>query len=193
MRLDRSRQRGFTMVVGLILLILMTLVAISAFNLGKGSLQVVDNGQQRSTAQVGSQVALDQIISSTAFSTTPSTVFSNKDCPSGITVGTNGNGICVDANGDGKTIVRVALSPQPGCVSTSPVALAQLNLAVAEDQNCVASQISENGKLVSSSLCSDTLWDVNALATEPTSETPVLVTEGVAVRSKTDDAATFCP
>ena len=44
------RQRGFTLIVGLVMLVLLTLLALSSFNLVKGDLQVVSNMQQHNEA-----------------------------------------------------------------------------------------------------------------------------------------------
>ncbi|HZR35675.1 MAG TPA: PilX N-terminal domain-containing pilus assembly protein [Nevskia sp.] len=188
------RQGGFTLIVGLILLVLMTLVAMVAFNMGKGSLQVVDNMEQRNQAQAAAQYALDQAISLLAFSDTPGSVFAaNKNCPSGVTPGANSE--CVDVNGDGKIIMQVSMSPQPACISSSPVSLAQLDLTSAEDQTCVigGGGGTSLGKISQGSSCYNTVWELNAAASELTSEAQVLVTEGVGLRKQSDVVATYCP
>ncbi len=43
MRPMPNRQRGVVMVMGLIMLVLMTLLALTTLNLGKSSLQIVGN------------------------------------------------------------------------------------------------------------------------------------------------------
>lgn len=195
MKRSLRTQRGFTLVVGLILLVLMTVVTMVAFNMGRNSLQVVDNMQQRNQAQAGAQFALDQAVSKLAFSETPASVFpDNQYCSNSIVIGTNS--MCVDVNGDSKTVVRVQLTPQPKCIASSPVALAQLDLTNAEDQTCVLSGGGGGtslGKSSAGSSCYNTLWDVNAVATEPVSEAQVLVTEGVSLRKQKDVVATYCP
>lgn len=184
------RQRGFTLVVGLILLVLFTLIAVASLNLSRGSLQVLDGMQQRTQSQTAAQLALDQVISGTLFASSPGAVFSSNNCASGTTVA---NGICVDVNGDGKTIVQVALNPQPRCLTTSPVALSSLNLALASDQNCVATPTNVGGTLITTSFCADSVWDVNATTTDPVTAAQITVDEGVAVRIRQDDASTYCP
>ncbi|TLY72603.1 MAG: hypothetical protein E6K46_03125 [Gammaproteobacteria bacterium] len=42
-----GRQRGATLIVSLIMLLLITLLAVSSFTLGKANLQIVGNMQQR--------------------------------------------------------------------------------------------------------------------------------------------------
>jgi hypothetical protein len=176
-------------VVGLILLVLMTIVTMVAFNMGRNSLQVVDNMQQRNQAQAAAQFALDQAVSALAFSDTPSSVFpSNEYCPSGVSAGSNG--LCVDVNGDSKTVVTVQLSPQPVCVSAAP---AVLNLSNPEDQACaIGGGGGSLGKTYTTNACYNTLWDVSAVASEAVSEAHVQVIEGVTLRKQKDVVATYC-
>jgi len=193
-----SGEAGFTMVVCLILLLVMTLVALNVFNIGKGSLQVVDNLQQRNQAQMAAQVTLDRVMSGTLFTSSPGAVFDNTDCPSGVVVSTgNSNGLCVtangvDASGNARGVVTVLLSPQPACTQSSLVTLAQLNLASSQDRSCIVTSTIVGGRVQNNSLCSDTLWDLNAVASESTSEASISVNEGVAVRTLTDNANNFC-
>ena len=43
------------------------------------------------------------------------------------------------------------------------------------------------------SMCSDTVWQVRAQATDDATQTMIAVTEGVGVRVSTDVVATYCP
>jgi Tfp pilus assembly protein PilX len=189
-----SSQRGFTLIVALIMLMLMTAIAITTFNIGNSSLQVVSNMQQRDQAQAAAQEALDKLISGTLFTTAPGSVFASNGCPDGVIVG---NGLCVDINGDGKTLITVVLSPQPACVQARLVKSATLDLSNPYDAGCVVGQSQSFGIEGSAgsgdSLCADTLWDVQAVATEPTSSAQVTLTEGIAVRAPGDSVAAFCP
>jgi len=189
-----GRQRGFTLIVGLTLLVLMTMVAVVAFNMSRGSLQVVDNMQQRNEAQAAAQYVLDQTISGLLFSDSPTAVFGTSvNCPTGISPGSNSE--CIDVNGDGKIIMQVKLNPAPACISSSPVSFAQLDLTKAEDQTCVIAGGGGSGlgKITQASNCYNTLWDINASAFDPVSEAQVLVTEGVTLRKGGDVVATYCP
>lgn len=66
-----SRQRGATLVVGLILLVLITLIVTSAFNLSTGNLKAVGNMQTRDEAVAAANVAIERIMSSSAIFITP--------------------------------------------------------------------------------------------------------------------------
>lgn len=100
----RSRirqQRGSTLLVGLIMLVLLTLVAVSAINSTTTSVQMVGNAQFREEATAAAQKAIEKVISTGDFRNTippPQTI--------------NINGV---AN------YTVTFSPAPSCVSFKPV------------------------------------------------------------------------
>jgi Tfp pilus assembly protein PilX len=57
-------QRGFTLVVGLIMLVLLTLVVTTAFMMSSGNLKAVGNMQFRDEAIAAANAAIEQIIGS---------------------------------------------------------------------------------------------------------------------------------
>ena len=67
---SRKAQRGATLVVGLIMLVLLTLVMTSAYMLSSGNLKAVGNMQFRDEAIAAANAAIEQIISSD-FTTLP--------------------------------------------------------------------------------------------------------------------------
>lgn len=189
-----ARQKGVTLILSLIMLVLLTMVALSTFNLGKGGLQLVDNAQQRSQAQNIAQETIDTVISSSGFTSHPTSVLDNGNCPTALNAPANST--CTDLYGDGKTIIKVALSPTPGCVQASSVAQSSLNLGNAEDLGCtvgVAQNFGIAGTSSSESLCSDSLWEITAEASEATSNAKAVITQGVKLRVSTDAVATSCP
>jgi len=62
--IPRQRQRGISLVVGLILLVLITLVVTSAFMLSSTNLKAVGNMQYRDEAIAAANAAIEQVISS---------------------------------------------------------------------------------------------------------------------------------
>lgn len=66
----RHAQQGATLIVGLIMLVLLTLVVTSAFMLSSGNLKSVGNMQFREEAIAAANAAIEQIISSN-FTTLP--------------------------------------------------------------------------------------------------------------------------
>lgn len=63
---SRNAQKGATLVVGLIMLVLITLMVTSAFTLSTGNLKSVGNMQVREEAISAANVAIERIISSDA-------------------------------------------------------------------------------------------------------------------------------
>lgn len=187
-------QRGVTLILSLIMLILLTAMALSTFNIGKSSLQIVDNAQQQAQAQNAAQAILDQVVSSPTFVDTPSAVLDNSNCPAGVAA--PGNSRCVDLYGDGKTVVVVALSPQPTCLQVQDVPASRLDVTKKEDLGCVLGEQQNfgiEGVNTGASLCSDSLWEINAKATEPVSRAEAAIARGVSMRVSTDSVATSCP
>lgn len=94
-----GRQRGSVLVVGLIMLVLLTLMAVSAINSTTASIQVVGNAQFRDEATAAAQKAVENVISSSAFLST---------APAAQTI---------DVNGDGTGDYTVTFTPAPACKS----------------------------------------------------------------------------
>ena len=63
----RRGQRGISLVVGLIMLLLMTLLAISAFQASNVNLRIAGNMQVRQETLAAAQTATEQVLSSPAF------------------------------------------------------------------------------------------------------------------------------
>jgi len=102
MRLFSSlgKQRGATLVMGLIMLTVITLMVLTAFTMSSTNLKAVGNMQFRNDAIAAGNKALEQVVSS-AFTTT-----------------TTEQEINVDLNNDGTTDYIVKVSP-PACVRAS--------------------------------------------------------------------------
>jgi Tfp pilus assembly protein PilX len=66
-------QRGVTLLVSLVMLVVLTIFAISSFNLSSINLRISGNFQQQRFMEATAQQALDQVISTnSAFNLTPS-------------------------------------------------------------------------------------------------------------------------
>ncbi|MES2148888.1 MAG: PilX N-terminal domain-containing pilus assembly protein [Pseudomonadota bacterium] len=183
-----ARQRGITLVIALMMLVLLTLLALTSFNLGKSNLQIVNNMQQRDAAMAAADGVLEELISSPRFFTTPTDALATP-C--------NGpNTRCVDINGDGVPDVTVTLTPAPTCVKAQNVKNTTLDLSNKEDAGCAVGggqSFGVAGSVTGDSLCSDSVWDVHAVATDAVTEARVEVTKGIAVRVAKDDVTTSCP
>jgi hypothetical protein len=189
----RHQQQGATLIVALILLILLTLFAVSSFNLGKSSLQTVGNMQHRNEATAAAQQTLEEVISTTRLFQTPGNVILNGNplCNSGLP-----NTKCVDVNGDGNADIIVKLTPTPTCVKAQPILNNQLSATNPNDVGCglqVAQGFGIAGQTTGNSLCADSLWEVTAVAQDNITGAQYSVTEGIGVRVSTDDIAASCP
>jgi len=187
----RNRQRGMALVVGLILLALMTVMAITGFNIGRTSLDIVGNMQARQEVIAAANSAIQEAISTTRLFETPESIFLNNFCKG------DRNTRCFDTNGDGEDDVTVVLSPQPVCISAQIIPNASLK--VDNDSTAVgcATGVGQTfgieGTATGSSLCAASIWEVVAVATDEITEAEVVVTQGAAVRVSTDEVGTHCP
>jgi Tfp pilus assembly protein PilX len=185
----RRAQRGFTMLVGLIMLILMTLFAVSTFHLGKGSLQAVGNMQQRNQVLSAAQGTIDEVVSSANFTNTPKNAIT---APCSLKPNTR----CFDTNASGKNDITVTLTPDPACVKAKTIRNAELKLNLPDDVGCAIGQqqtMGQVGSVTGNSLCSDSLWDIRAEAVDTDTSAKAAINQGVAVRVSTDVIAIACP
>ncbi|MEW5754832.1 MAG: hypothetical protein AB1810_00870 [Pseudomonadota bacterium] len=189
MKAIHIHQRGAALLVSLVMLLLITMITVSSFNTGKGSLEVVGNMQQRSEGIEIAQGVLETVVSTTAFFETPNNAVVS---PCGGTPNT----VCVDFNGDGTSDKTVTLVPAPACIKAQPLLNTELNMDDPEDSNCTEGtdgEVTEGGSQINSR-CADSVWELNAIATSTSATTALAsVTYGAAVRVSTDDVAASCP
>jgi Tfp pilus assembly protein PilX len=182
------REQGITLVTALIMLLLLTMLALASVNLGNSNLQVVGNMQRRDQALAAAHAVLEETISSPTFTKTPEAALAN---PCGAP-----NQRCVDTDGDGRTDIKVTLSPPPACVKVQAIKNSDLNLNDDEDIGCAvgaAQMHGVEGANDGNSDCDNSVWDVSAVATDEATQASVKVVQGVAVRIGRDDVATNCP
>jgi hypothetical protein len=185
MNAQPTRQRGATLVVALIFLILMSLFAISAFNNSNVNIRVVGNMQARQEAVGAAQVALEQTISSPTFSSSPDAVAANP--------------VAVDIDGNGTQDYEVKMIPRPKCFRAKPIKSSELDPALAADLACMKSGVVSNAGLetpgsttAGNSLCSNSEWNIRAEVTDGRTGAKVAVNQGVALRVLETDATNAC-
>jgi Tfp pilus assembly protein PilX len=202
MALSRS-QRGVTLLVGLIMLVLATLLVLATFHLGRSNLDIVTNVQQRDEGLGAAQQTIEAAVNSPLLTTNPAAIFTTP-CPAFSAA--NPNTLCYDVNNDGVDDVKVEITPPPTCVKAKPILTTDPSLKYDDpnDQPC-ATQVSQQsfgvGGPSNNSNCSSTVWDIRAVArTLDPSGTAVagqgaapVVNQGVALRVGTDQVATSCP
>lgn len=161
--------------MALIMLVLLTLVAVSAINSTTTSLQIVGNAQFREEAGSVAQSAIEQVIS-TNFTASP-------------VVAT----ISVDINKDGRVDYSGQVSA-PVCTSSIALTNDQLHpLTVAADQACVSSgQTTSTGIVGASgvtatgqSWCYKQSWDIQASVADANTGANTVVHQGLYIRVPT--------
>jgi Tfp pilus assembly protein PilX len=184
-----GRQRGMTLLVSLIMLVLMTMFMVTNFKMGNSSLQIVGNMQARTQAMNAAQSTIEEVISTTQFTTSPATALRN---PCTATANTR----CYGVNGSTGSDITVTLTPAPACISSQAIPNSSLNLTNANDAGCVTGVTQSFGianSVTGASLCADTTWQVSAVAVDSVTKSSASVVQGVTVRVTSDSLATTCP
>ena len=189
-------QRGATLIVALIMLVLLTLFALSSFSTANTNLKVVGNMQQKSEALHAAQQTIENVISTPQFIANPANAV---PAPCG-----SANTACTDVTGDGVADFTTQLigpdyptgPHQPTCVTVRVIKNQDLILTNAEDLGCAAAQqagaAGVAGALTGDSLCANTVWEIRARTTSSSSGASVTATQGVGVRVSSDAAGTSC-
>jgi Tfp pilus assembly protein PilX len=186
-----GRQRGMTLMVALIMLVLMTMFMVTNFKMGNSSLQIVGNMQARTQAMNAAQSTIEEAISTTQFTTSPAAALRN---PCAATANTR----CYGLNGNTTTgtDITVTLTPAPVCISSQAIPNSSLNLTNDNDAGCVTGVTQSFGianSVTGASLCADTTWQVSAVAVDSVTKSSASVVQGVTVRVTSDSLATTCP
>jgi Tfp pilus assembly protein PilX len=185
-------QRGVTLLVALIMLVVLTLFVTSALNTSKTNLQVVGNMQARAEALASGQQAIESVLSTTQFISSPTNAVAT---PCGAA-----NTLCSDASGAIVTATSAALyittlTPPPACVTVKPIKNSFLILTDPEDLGCSSGQQQQfgvAGAVVGDSLCSNSVWEISSQTNGVNSAANVKLVQGIGVRISADDAAASC-
>lgn len=174
-RRTRRDQHGATLLIGLIMLVLLTLHALAAYTASTVQLRIVGNMQERQDAQAAANLAIGQVLSSTAFISDSRAVATTP--------------LEIDVNADGAADFVVTVTPT--CTAVSPLLAADLDAAVAEDVQCMTGTAFGGAPL-----CATSHWNLQAVAvpapgvtaTGATSE----INQGAKVRIVHAEARTLC-
>jgi Tfp pilus assembly protein PilX len=178
------RQQGAALIVSLIMLMLISLLAVASFRLGKTDLQIVGNMQQRNQALSAAQQTIERVISSTQFTATPTNALPNP-------CGGVANTACIDVNGD--TVPDVNVTIVVLCNAVQPILNSALDFTNPNDAGCLVGSNQNVGVVGAgnnNSLCSNSVWDTQATATDAVTNAQYVIDQGVAVRVP---SAALCP
>lgn len=185
------RQAGATLLVGMIMLILMTLLALGAIRLANTHLKVVGNEQIQQEGQAAAQFALDFVANSPTFSTAagPQTITAN--------VGVADYSVTVAK----PYCRRYRAIPIKELVTVSG-AIPTIN---AKDIPCITGSSSSGLSIADASaaastagdsLCAGALWELEATAVPAASSAQTgvvaVITEGIEQRVTVAEALTAC-
>lgn len=152
-----QRQRGATLIVGLIVLMLITAMVIAAFKFSTFNLKAVGNMQARNEAVAAASSAIEQMLGSWTFNTAP-----------------QGENHDIDIDRDDVIDYTVVIAA-PACLRATP-------LSTPPDPGSDAIVL-ESGKMHETGTTTEkvynVLWDLDAVATDSKSGTRVRVHQGV--------------
>lgn len=180
----RKKQKGVVLIIGMIMLVLITLLVVTAFNMSSSHLGVVNNVQVQEEVLSAANAAIERTISDAVFISTANysatqTVSLFEAAASGTT--------------EQKTPVSVSVSSSCEKAKTLPN-----RDASSISWDCVA-DLDPGGTCIgdcsgaNESLCADSLWDVQAVAQSPMGVgTALEVHEGVTVTSEKTKIPTGC-
>lgn len=157
------QQRGATLIIGLIMLLLFTLVVGSAFTMSGTSLKSVGNMQAQNEALAAANIAIEQVVSSP------------------FTVAPAAEAINVDLNNDGATDYTVQIAT-PVCISE----VEKPAVVIGKESGVRAGVITPDSQW-------STVWALNAQVTDPASGAVANVRSGVRVMLTQAQKDDVCP
>jgi Tfp pilus assembly protein PilX len=182
----RDRQAGMALFLVLVLLVVITMFAVAAFNSGTTNLRIAGNAMARNEALLATQSIIETIISDNTFTTDPA--------------GIAAIAYPVDIDGSGTSSYTVNLTPAPACYRSKIVKTATLDPAVKADLACMSSSGVNKGGIDSAnmaagagdSLCAETEWTIRATSTDARTGASVAINQGIGVRVLSTDADALC-
>lgn len=156
-------QRGQTLVTGLVMLLLLSILAVAAVRGSVSSIQVVGNAQFREEAYAAAQQAIERLISDPSFTLT-------RPDPASI-----------DANGDGTADYTATFPTAPTCLQYKPIDHTDPTLP----NECY-------GSSGGPALCYWTVWDIGAAVVDAQTEASVAVHQGVKTIAGLNAALASC-
>src|SRR5262245_26735715 len=180
------RQRGMTLVITLLFLVVISMLAITGFNNSTANVRITGNMMHRQEAMSVANSVIEETISGSQFTTDPIAVAAAP--------------YDVDIDGDGAADWRATLSPAPACQRVQIVKVSELDPDVASDVACLASSVAafsgiDEASISASagdSLCANTEWNVRATVNDARTGASVAVNQGIGVRIPKTEATDFC-
>ncbi len=166
-----SRQSGITLVVSLIMLVVLTLLVVSAIRFGNINLRIAGNAQTEAEAVAATQVAIEIMLKEVSTATKVDEVAAQPT----MVVSTGGASYTVNA-------------AKPVCILSKNILGTDLDPTKASDRPCIEGNdpdrpITSTGVLGAvASVCKDQQWDVSATLADSSSGAQITMLQGVALR-----------
>jgi Tfp pilus assembly protein PilV len=167
------RQQGLTLFVAMIILVMITLLVVSAFRVSNTNLKIVASMQGRQEATASAQAAVEQVLSSSFFTENPDIVAQTP--------------IDVDINGDSTIDYTVTMS-KPACLRTAPVMVSSPPTKIELD--CQGS--SRYPGTTTPTWCSNTIWEVAGTTKDRITQAETTVRQGVGMMVEITNARSSC-
>ncbi|HEX7888308.1 MAG TPA: PilX N-terminal domain-containing pilus assembly protein [Ramlibacter sp.] len=169
--MNRGRQSGITLVIALVMLIVLSLLVVSAIRFGNINLKITGNVQSEAEAMVAAQLAVEKTIKTMIDTPNMSTVAAQPT----LTVSAGGQDYSVNV-------------AKPACLFNKNISNTELNPTDPKDLPCFEGADSEKiitseNKLTSTpTACKNQQWDVQASVNDARSGARTTVLQGVATR-----------
>lgn len=169
--MSRSGQRGVTLVVSLIMLIVLTLLVVSAIRFGNINLKIAGNAQSEVEANAAAQVAIEQTLSMINAADKPSDIAAQP----ALSVSTGG------------TTIKVAVAA-PACQLSKNIITTELDPSSPNDQPCFEGPAADpifdkdGNPVAQPTACRDQQWDVSASVDDSSTGAKLTMLQGVALR-----------
>lgn len=150
------RQSGIVLILSLIMLMVLTLIAVSAIRLSTVNLRSVANAQSRTEAMSTAQRTIDLVLSSNFTDNIPGTAQT-------LTVSEGGKNYSV-------------VVARPCLVRTVPVQNISLDITKTDDKKCLDTLSNPY------SACADTIWQIQATSSSGWFGANVSITQGTGIR-----------
>lgn len=163
-------QGGMTLVVALVMLIVLTLIVVSAIRFGNINLRITGNVQAEAEAASAAQVAIETMVNTVNASTNISAITSQT-----MNVSTGG------------TTQQVTVE-KPGCIFNKNINNADLDPTKTSDQACFEGNdpekivTADNTLTTTPTACKDQQWDVVAAVDDSKTGVKISLLQGVSVR-----------
>ena len=165
---SRVRQQGVTLIIGMIMLVLITVMVISAYSLSSTNFKAVGNMQFRNESIAAANKAIEQVIGT--------------DFATGFIKVPAQQSIAYYNNTDRKADYTVVVDP-PVCVQAS-VTSGGLSAGQFSSADLEGFNVSTNYT---------TLWDIKATVTDAVSGTAVVVRQGLRTQITSIQREVVCP